>query len=319
MHDCRKFKERLVDLLFESAGADERSRLLREVNSCEACQNLYRSMSEALAVFDQVADTALPEEAYWTGYNERLRARLSEQPRPRRRALAALVEMISLARLPLPVRIAVASLLVAAALWLVFSQKETTRPREPEVVANDQPASGQETLSRDDKRVETAGPKTIQTTAPVPRRKTNRETRGHKPVEAVDVMREDRAYDRRAATADYLSLEVAGHVEQAELLMRSFRNIEQSPEQAAVDVSYEKELSKELLAKNRRLRRSAENRRNLAVGDLLTDIEPLLLDIANLPDSPTQDDVRSIKDLMQRQEVVAALQFYTAKASSRNY
>jgi hypothetical protein len=45
----------------------------------------------------------------------------------------------------------------------------------------------------------------------------------------------------------------------------------------------------------------------------------LLLDIANLPDSPTQDDVRSIKDLIQRQEVVAALQFYSAKASSRNY
>ena len=72
MHDCRKFKDQLVDLLFESADADYRSRLLREVNSCESCQNLYRSMSETLTVFDQVAETALPEEAYWSGYAERL-------------------------------------------------------------------------------------------------------------------------------------------------------------------------------------------------------------------------------------------------------
>ncbi len=305
MHDCRKFKDQLVDLLFESADASERSRLLREVNSCESCQNLYRSMSETLTVFDQVAETALPVEAYWSGYDERLRARLSEQARPRQRAFAALLERISLARFPLPLRIAVASLLVAAGLWLVFNQIKTTQPPVTEVVSNVEPASEQR---------EFAEQRPAQKIAQAPRRKTNHATRERKPDTTLDLARDGGQSDRR----DYIDLEVAGHVEQAELLMRSFRNIKPSQEETAVDVSYEKQLSKELLAKNMLLRRSAENRRNLAVEDLLTGIEPLLLDIANLPDSPTQDDVRSIKDLIQRQEVVAALQFYSAKASRRD-
>jgi hypothetical protein len=74
-----------------------------------------------------------------------------------------------------------------------------------------------------------------------------------------------------------------------------------------------------LLANNRRLRRSAEHKRVLSIENLLTGIEPLLLDIANLPDNPAEDDVRSIKELIQKQEVVATLQLYSAKASSGNY
>ena len=319
MHDCRKFKDRLVDLLFESANAGERSRLLREVDSCESCQSLYRSMSETLTVFDQVAETALPDEAYWSGYDERLRARLFEQDRPRHGRFAALFERISSARFPLPLRIAVACLIVAAGLWLIFNQTKTTSPPAPEVVNNDEPASVQREFPENKKRAETADPKPVRKITPGPRRATNHAVRERKPDGTLDLARDGGASERRADSADHLSPEFAGHVDQAELLMRSFRNISPSQEQAAFDVSYEKQLSKELLARNRRLRRSAENRRNLAVGDLLAGIEPLLLDIANLPDSPSQDDVRSIKDLIQRQEVVAALQFYSAKASSRNY
>lgn len=319
MHDCRKFKDRLVDLLFEPADADERSRLLREANNCESCHNLYRSMSETLTVFDQVAETALPEHAYWTGYEDRLRARLSQQSPPRENAFTALLARISLARFPLPLRIAVASVLVAAGLWLAFNQIETTDPPATEAVNNGEPAAEERQVARDDKRLDRAVPEPIQKTTRSPRRPTNHATHGPKPGRTPDLAaRGGGASEPRAASAGLLNLEVVGHVERAELLMRSFRNIKPSEGQTAVDVSYEKELSKELLAKNRLLRRSAENRRNLAVGELLTGIEPLLLDISNLPDGPTQDDVRSIKELIQRQEVVAALQFYSAKASSRN-
>ena len=54
MHDCNKFKAKMVDLLFECADGDERSRLLAEVAACKTCDSLYHSMSETLAVFDQV-------------------------------------------------------------------------------------------------------------------------------------------------------------------------------------------------------------------------------------------------------------------------
>ena len=113
--------------------------------------------------------------------------------------------------------------------------------------------------------------------------------------------------------------ESPSHLEKTELLMRSFRNMKRSEDPAAFDISYEKQFSKQLLAINRRLRRSAENKRALSIEDLLTGIEPLLLDIANLPDNPAEDDVRPIRELIKEQEVVATLQLHSAKASSRNY
>jgi hypothetical protein len=331
MHDCRKFKDGLLDLLFESEDANERSRLFREVNSCESCQNLYRSMSETLALFDQGTQTALPEEAYWAGYEERLRARLTE---PKQQGLfAALFEKISLARIPLPLRAAIACLVVAAGLWLLFNKIEKPNPPAPVAVTGTAPDSEQKELADGNKQPESLvrksaerkgperkGPeqKPDQTTARNTQRASAPAAREVKTERRPEPVREAVAQERRAASADYLNLEVASHLEQAELLMRAFRNIKPSQDQTAFDISYEKQLSKELLAKNMLLRRSAESRRNLAVEDLLTGIEPLLLDIANLSDSPTQDDVRSIKDLIQRQEVVATLQFYSAKASSRS-
>ena len=324
MHDCSKFKDKLVDLLFEPGSAGERARLLAEMSACESCASLYRSMSETLTVFDQVAQATLPEESYWPGYDERLRARLTGQARPEGGLFTPLFVKDLLARFSPPLRVAFACLVLAAVGWLLFNRIEKTNAPAPVVANNAEPASEQKK----------------------PAEKNNEQPRGNeqKP-ELADAKREHRALPRaarehraergteqayagaavrRAAPADYLDAEIASHVEEAGLLMRSFRNIKPSGEQTAFDVSYEKQLSKELLAKNMLLRRSAENRRNaesrrnLAVEDLLDSIEPLLLDIANLPDSPTPADVRSIKDLIQRQEAVAALQFYSAKAASRN-
>jgi hypothetical protein len=43
---------------------------------------------------------------------------------------------------------------------------------------------------------------------------------------------------------------------------------------------------------------------------LLADVEPILIDIANLPDHARAEDVRAIKDRMQKTEIVAALMGY---------
>src|SRR4030095_14974272 len=114
MHDCNKFKVKMVDLLFECAGGDERSRLLAEVAACKHCDSLYRSMGETLAVFDQAARTAEPEESYWTGYENGLQARLTEGARPKQTLFAPLFLKDMLARLPIALRVAFACLVLAA-------------------------------------------------------------------------------------------------------------------------------------------------------------------------------------------------------------
>jgi hypothetical protein len=51
--------------------------------------------------------------------------------------------------------------------------------------------------------------------------------------------------------------------------------------------------------------------------ELLGSLEPFLLDIANLPDRPSNGDVRSIKERMQKKEIVSALQIYSAPTLSQ--
>lgn len=97
------------------------------------------------------------------------------------------------------------------------------------------------------------------------------------------------------------------HIENAQNLLRSVRNIEIS-EDADIDVTYEKTLSRRLLSENVILRREAEMSGKFPTKTLLSDLEPFLIDIANLPDKPAPDDLRVLKQRVQKTEIVAALQ-----------
>lgn len=100
-------------------------------------------------------------------------------------------------------------------------------------------------------------------------------------------------------------LSTARHAEQAQNLLRSFRNASST---GAADLSYERERSQELLYQNIVLRREAARGGKSNVESTLTQLEPILLDIANLPDKPASEDVRSIKTRMERKNIVAMLQ-----------
>ncbi|MBC7911077.1 MAG: zf-HC2 domain-containing protein [Pyrinomonadaceae bacterium] len=109
-------------------------------------------------------------------------------------------------------------------------------------------------------------------------------------------------------------LEIARHVEQAQLLLRSFRNVRLAETSHAPDILYEKEQSRRLLYKNIVLRREAHAEGNAPAEKLLGMLEPILLDIANLPDRATARDVLSIERRMQKKEIVAALQVHAIQA-----
>lgn len=110
--------------------------------------------------------------------------------------------------------------------------------------------------------------------------------------------------------------EIVRHSERAQVLLRSFRNVRLSASNRALDVSYEKEQSRKLLYRNIALRRDAAARGDEATAELLGTLEPILLDIAHLPDRAKPQDVRSIEQRMEKKEIVAALQVHTLVASN---
>jgi len=101
--------------------------------------------------------------------------------------------------------------------------------------------------------------------------------------------------------------ETAKHIEQTQNLLQSIRNVKLNDNDVEIDVSYDKALSRRLLNENIVLRRDAEMKAKYPTKILLSDLEPLLIDIANLPDQAKPEEVRVIKDRVQKTEMVAAL------------
>lgn len=104
----------------------------------------------------------------------------------------------------------------------------------------------------------------------------------------------------------------ARHVEQAQLLLRSFRNARLEEAEGggagAEDLAYERTRSRKLLYRNIVLRREAANKGDAPVARVLDRLEPILIDIANLPDRPRDEDVLPIKERMRKKNIVALLQ-----------
>ena len=106
------------------------------------------------------------------------------------------------------------------------------------------------------------------------------------------------------------------HIEQTQNLLRSIRNVPVSDSDEEIDVTYDKALSQRLLNENVVLRRDAEMKAKFPTKTLLADLEPLLIDIANLPDRARPEEVREIKERVQKTEIVAALMEYRDRGTN---
>lgn len=129
----------------------------------------------------------------------------------------------------------------------------------------------------------------------------------------------DDAARRRAEAAGVIGdSKTARHVEQAQLLLRSFRNARPAEQgrKASSDIAYDKSQSKKLLYQNIVLRREAASRGNLPVESLLDSLEPILIDIANLSDKPALEDVRAISERMRRKNLIAMLQISSVESAT---
>jgi hypothetical protein len=113
----------------------------------------------------------------------------------------------------------------------------------------------------------------------------------------------------RAQLLDPEEKEVARHVEQAQMLLRSIKNA-RSEGGDTFNVAYEKRLSRRLLSENATLQLDAETRGDKDTKQVLDRIEPYLLDIANMHDNASREEVRSMRERIDRKEIIAALQVY---------
>jgi Putative zinc-finger len=107
------------------------------------------------------------------------------------------------------------------------------------------------------------------------------------------------------------------HVEQSALLLRSFRNLR--PRSTGNDeIGHERRRAQKLFYQNVMLRREADSSGDIEVASLLQSLEPILLDIANLPQDAPHSEVRAIKDRVERQNLVAMLQINSRAQGSPN-
>ncbi len=113
--------------------------------------------------------------------------------------------------------------------------------------------------------------------------------------------------------ASFFDFETTRHLEKAQVLLRSFENASSS---SAEELAYNKQVSRKLLLRNILLRREAESSENTPAKSLLTGLETLLLDIANLPARPVAGDLVSVKKRIRKSEIIIAMQVYSAPTTA---
>jgi len=75
----------------------------------------------------------------------------------------------------------------------------------------------------------------------------------------------------------------------------------------ATEVAYERKRAQQLVLQNMMLRREADAAGDVQISSLLENLEPILIDISNLPDKPDQDAVRVIRERVERKNIVPLL------------
>lgn len=312
MHDCHKMKPRLLELVFAELDAGPRPAEVAEMRACPVCSEEYQSMLATLRIADQAAEAVEPEESYWIGYEARLRAKLAASVEANRRERLAAWwgnrQAWFSANLVLPAGIAAVLLLVIAGARGWFLQRDGGKQPVLAVKTTPAPQSSPIPGAQDQ-----AGPNPQfrREPSPILAGKGHPLRRPHPPrqVEKPASFPPD-----DASAADELSVVApASHFEKAQLLLRSFRNSRNEETGSVTDLAYEKRTAGKLIYDNILLRREAEAKGNLPVEETLNSLEPLLLDIANLPDKPSRGDVQAIRQRIQKQEIIATLQIVSSE------
>lgn len=340
--ECLPLVEEYVDAELSAKDAE---RVTAHVSTCKSCAGAVDALLREQEIYAGYQREVEVTPAMWQNVRARIEAEKAAPPvkaEPRIQGwLASLFGTgLSLRRPAFAVALILIALGIASiALLKVFNSRQqptiAEKDKTPRVIQN---ANVPETVKTPDKIDEQGKTAAVKKDSPRPATGGERErkpkeafvakdsprSRTRQPVNVAPLESSAQAVERDAIE-NYTSvsaprvagdpeLEIARHVEQAQLLLRSFRNVRLAETSHAPDILYEKEQSRRLLYRNIVLRREAQAEGNAPAEKLLSMLEPILLDIANLPDRAMASDVLSIERRMQKKEIVAALQVHAIQA-----
>jgi hypothetical protein len=276
--------------------------------TCANCANEFEALTAEEEIYARYDRELNISPSMWNAIEARTAAeRGSTQKSGLRASLAAL---FAIPRFGFAFSGAMAVLIIAVVVGVIYLRTQRQPPRTTIATVKDNPPATPPNRGVENPKPPAGADTTTGSVANnfPPRRITSALTeRGPgKSVPADDpgVLFADVAY------SDLAERDTAEHIQQAENLLRSIRSLQASDDDSEIDVTYEKAMSQRLLNENVALRRDAELAGKFPTKELLKDLEPFLIDIANLPDKTTPDQLRAIKDRAQKTEIVAALVGY---------
>lgn len=281
---CLEFLEEYLD---GEVAAETSEQIDAHLITCSECSATFATLNAEQEIFARYDREIEVSPFMWT----RVAAHtVSESNVAKRGWLATLIRKPSLAS-------AIAVTLIVGLIGVVYL---LTKPKTPDPIA-------QKTLPQ----IPNPNPAPQSVQSAVPKREviTSAKKQGprvrppvvHVPIDQSDVLSADSGY------LDIDDQDTAKHIEQTQILLRSIKNVTIADGDDEIDVTYDKALSRRLLNENVVLRRDAEMKAKFPTKTLLADLEPFLIDIANLPDHAKAEDVRVIKERVQKTEIVAAL------------
>lgn len=341
---CEKYSDLIHDLL-EDEPLDEHCTAQAEshIFACRRCREQYETLRRAEEIYGQYLFEAEQPADSWANFEARL---ISENEKANGEELIAASWFRRRQRIFSfgfsPATAALAALLLVCgigfALWQAVSVEKRgeyiaktenspnraqsnkigekpTMDLQAQIVVNDDAQKNKDLLA-ENKLSKTKSNSLLGKKSPVATAKNNQKpassSAARKSASELRLNKENRLSDLQAQN---LETEIAGEMEKVELLLRSFRNAQSNETSEGFDVEYEKRQARKLLDKIARLRRDAENRGISYAEELLSQVEPYLLDIANLETDAAPDKVLDIKERVISQNIIATLQVYNRDAA----
>ena len=287
------FTEKISSLIDGELSTTEAREVERHLLDCSECQEVradFLNLRSQLTAFETSLQPAVQ--------NRALKKILSTQGRAPARGLGWSFGTPAVAFATL--------VIVAAIIGLLMYKSSNTKPTAEKQVAVNTPtpvpaASVQpEPSPSPNKGSEQTAPRRSPSPAP------KRIVREPKPGEQFASIPSVPSAPEPVRSADTQTM-TAVHFEKSETLLVAFRNVRLNEPGTATEVAYERKRAQQLVYQNMMLRREADAAGDVQSSSLLESLEPILIDIANLPDKPDNDAVRVIRQRVERKNIVPLL------------